>query len=154
MQEQNEVHLKITSTTMSPQDLETSIGIKASDSWRLGDRQGVFGASARESGVLIDSGLPGFSSWENCLSALLRKIEPQAVKIGALAGKCQIDVVCTLRQKAYPVLHFEAADLRLLGAVGARLNVDCFVLSDAGTRASAGAKRSGESGAGTKALDY
>ena len=150
MREQIEVRLRILSLTMSPPDIEAHIGLKPDESWKIGDRLGAFGASARDHGFVIDSGALASSPFQDYMTALIRKVAPAAQKIGALGGQCTIEVVCTFHCKAAPLLTFERDDLRWIGVMGARLRIDAFVVSEgprAGAKSSSGAGASGEAGA-------
>ena len=131
MREQTDVRLRILSQTLTPQDIEARIGLKPNESWKIGDRLGAFGASAREHGFVIESGALASSPFQDYMTALIRKIAPAAQKIGALGDSCVAEVVCTLHRKAAPLLTFERDDIRWIGVMGAKLRLDTFVISDA-----------------------
>jgi hypothetical protein len=142
MRELTEIQLRITSLIMTPQDIEARIGLKPDESWKIGDRLGAFGASARDHGFVIESDALSSSPFQDYMNALIRKIAPAAQKIGTLGDKCAIEVVCTLHRKVAPLLNFERDDLRWIGVMGARLRIDTFVIADGarpGAKASSGA---------------
>ncbi|MBI5239046.1 MAG: DUF4279 domain-containing protein [Elusimicrobia bacterium] len=147
MREQTDVRLRILSQTLTPQDIEARIGLKPSESWRIGDRLGAFGAAARDHGFVIESGALASAPFREYVAALIRKIAPAAQKIGALGDQCVIEVVCTLHRKAAPLLTFERDDIRWIGVMGAKLRVDTFVISD-GPRGGDRASFGGPGGAG------
>ncbi len=127
---------------MTPQDIEVRIGLKPSESWKIGDRLGAFGAAARDHGFIIESGALASSPFQDYMTALIRKIAPAAQKIGQLGAPCTIEVVCTLHCKAAPLLTFQRDDLRWIGVMGARLRIDTFVFpggARAGVQSSSGA---------------
>jgi len=130
MREQTEFRMKITSATLTPQEIEARIGLKPYESWKTGDRLGTFGAPARENGFVVESGVPTFAQFADCLGALLQKLAPSAQKIGALVPHAKIDVICTVRRKTAPALVFERDALRWLAVMGATLYVDTSVFSD------------------------
>ena len=130
MREQTDIRLIITSPTMTSQDIEASIGLKPNESWKIGDRLGAFGASAREHGFVIESGVLPSASFQSYLAGLIGKIEPAAQKIGALGDRCAIEVVCELHRKAAPLLTFEREEMRLFGVIGAGLRIDTFIIAE------------------------
>ncbi len=149
MREQTDVRLRILSQTLTPQDIEARIGLKPNESWKIGDRLGAFGASAREHGFVIESGALASSPFQDYMTALIRKIAPAAQKIGALGDSCVVEVVCTLHRKAAPLMTFERDDIRWIGVMGAKLRLDTFVISDA-PRGGARAPSGGASGEAPK----
>jgi hypothetical protein len=149
MRELTEIQLRITSLIMAPQDIEARIGLKPDESWKIGDRQGAFGASARDHGFVIESDALSSSPFQDYMTALIRRIAPAAQKIGTLGGQCAIEVVCTLHRKVAPLLAFERDDLRWIGVMGARLRIETFVISEGarpGAKASSGASDGTQAG--------
>jgi hypothetical protein len=61
---------------------------------------------------------------------MLRRLAPYAQKIGALAGEAVIEMSCIVHRRTVPPLKFERDDLRWLGVMGARLDVDIFILNE------------------------
>ena len=149
MREQTDVRLKITSLTITPQDIESRIGLKPDESWRIGDRLGTFGAVARDHGFMIEAGALVSAPFQDYMTGLIRKIAPAAQKIGQLGDQCAIEVVCTLHRKVAPLLTFERDDLRWIGVLGARVRIDTFIISEgarAGARPASGAGGAAETG--------
>jgi hypothetical protein len=147
MREQHEVRLKITSMTMQPQEIEARIGLKPDESWKIGDRLGVFGAKAREHGFIVASGAPATASFPDTMTAMIRRLAPVAQRIGQLGEACVIEIVCTIHRKTGPLLTFERDDLRWIGVMGAKLRLDTFVTSDAPRAAAKPASGAPEAGA-------
>ncbi|MCX5795968.1 MAG: DUF4279 domain-containing protein [Elusimicrobia bacterium] len=150
MRQDTDVRLKISSLTMTPQDIEASIGLQPDEFWRIGDHLGAFGAPARQHGFVIESGAQASLPFQEYITALIGKVAPAAQKIGSLAlsDKCIVEFICTLHRKTAPLLTFQRDDLRWIAVMGAVLRIDTFVESAA--RAAARAPSgSGEPDAGT-----
>ena len=61
---------------------------------------------------------------------MLKRVAPQAQKIGALANEAKIEMACMVHRKIAPALKFERDDLRWLGVMGARLDIDIYILNE------------------------
>ena len=146
MHEQTEVRFRITSTTMTPQDIEARVGLKPDAAWKIGDRLGAFGAAARDNGFVIEAGVQPSLPFSEFMTTLIRRLAPAAQKIGQLGPECAVEIVCTLHRKAGPLLTFERDDVRWIGVMGARLRIDTFIISDAprgGAKPAAGGSDAG-----------
>ena len=122
---------------MTPQDIEAAIGIKPDEAWKKGDRRGAFGAIAPDHGYFIDSGASFTASFNDGIKALVTRVSPAAQKIGAIAANCKIEVNCNLQRKAVPLLTIGRDELRWFAVMGAALQLDTFVITDAATKAAA-----------------
>ena len=138
--EQTFVTFQILSSTLSVNDIADRSGLIADTTWKAGDRRGHFGAEEKKNGFILESKLPEIASLDDHVKAMLRRLAPTAQKIGTLAGECSIEFLCTVHRKTAPMLRFERDDLRWLGVMGARLDVDIFVLKEPGS--SSGPQRS------------
>jgi hypothetical protein len=56
-----------------------------------------------------------------------------------LANEAQIEMSCTVHRKIAPALRFQRDDLRWLGVMGARLDIDIYILHEAQKPSSSGA---------------
>ena len=124
---------QILSATLTAGDIAARTGLAADTIWKAGDQRGRFGAAEKKNGFVLESKLPIASSLDEHMKAMLRRLAPAAQKIGALADECAVEFVCTVHRKTAPMLRFDRDDLRWLGVMGARLDVDTFVLEDRGT---------------------
>ena len=131
MREMNDVRLRITSLTLTAQQIEARIGCKPNEGWNIGDRRGTFGAPARENGVIFESGAPISAVFADYLTYLMRKLSPYSPKIGGLAAECTIEVVYTLHRKVAPMLAYSREEIYWFATIGARLCIDTFLISDA-----------------------
>jgi len=130
MKEQTSVRFKISSATLSAEDIAARTGLTPDESWKLGDARGQFGAVEKRHGFVLDSKAPLQASLEDHVAAMLKRLAPYAQKIGTLAGETVIEFSCIVHRKAVPPLKFERDDLRWLGVMGARLDVDIFIISE------------------------
>jgi len=143
MRENTILRLKITSATLTPQDIEAKLGVKPDESWKIGDRTGVFGAVEKtHCYALISSQLPS-ASFEDHLRSLMQRLSPLAQKIGEMAAQATIKFICTLQRKTIPSIVFGRDDLRWLGVMGAQLDVEMSLIVE---RPSEPAKKPGTPG--------
>lgn len=131
MREQTSIRFKITSPTMSAADVQARTGLVPDETWKVGDARGHFGNIEKQHGFVLDSKAPITSSLDDHVKAMLKRLAPYAQKIGALGGDAKIEFSCIVQRKQAPALRFERDDLRWLGVMGARLDVDVILISDA-----------------------
>lgn len=130
MREQTSVRFKITSAKLSALDVQARLGLEPDESWKAGDKRGAFAAVEKHHGFVLQSKEPPHATLDEHIKAMLARVAPVAQKIGALAGEATIEFICSLHRKTAPGLRFERDDLRWLGVMGARLDVDVFLVSD------------------------
>ncbi len=128
--EQTAVLFKIHSATLSAQDVQARTGLAPDESWRIGDARGAFGAVEKMHGFVLESKVRMQDSLDDHLKAMLKRVAPHAQKIGALANEAKIEMCCMVHRKVAPALKFERDDLRWLGVMGARLDIDIFILQE------------------------
>ncbi|MDE2490268.1 MAG: DUF4279 domain-containing protein [Elusimicrobia bacterium] len=128
--EQTSVVFKISSASLSARELETRLGLKPDLSWKAGEARGAFGAVEKLHGFVLESDRPAQNELGDHLKAMLKRLAPHAQKIGALAKDATIEMTCQVHRKSGPRLRFDRDDLRWLGVMGARLDVDVFILVD------------------------
>lgn len=124
------VQLKITSATLTPTEIEKRLGIKPDESWKTGDRTGVFGAIEKANCyTLISTPIPT-ASLEDHVQSILRRVAPVATKIGEFASQATIKLVCAVQRKSIPPIILGRDDIRWLGVMGAQLDVEVTVVPD------------------------
>jgi hypothetical protein len=131
MKEQTSVRFKISSATLSAADIQTRTGLVPDETWKIGDARGHFGNVETKHGFVLDSKAPIAHSLDDHVKAMLKRLAPCAQKVGALTGEAVIEFACIVHRKVAPALRFERDDLRWLGVMGARLDVDIFILNEA-----------------------
>lgn len=124
------VRLKITSATLTPTDIEARLGVKPDESWKLGDRTGVFGAVEKAHCFTLVSTLLPTASLEEHFAAMIKRLTPLASKIGEFAAQAKIQMICTIQRKTLPRISFGRDDIRWLGVMGAQLDVEVSLLAD------------------------
>jgi hypothetical protein len=130
MREKTTVHFKIHSAKLTAQEIAARIGIEPDESWKAGDQRGPFGTREKLHGFVLESKLPPHGTLDEHVKAMLKRVAPSAQKIGALVADATIEFVCTIHRNIGPALRFERDDVRWLGVMGARLDVDVFILRD------------------------
>ena len=130
LRESTIVRLRITSLTMTALEIEAKLGIKADESWKIGDRTGTFGAVLKDHGYALDSSVAFSTKLSDHFRAMIKRIAPVAQKIGEISTQAKVEMVCTVLCKNIPPVSFERDDLRWLAAIGARLDVDITVLQE------------------------
>jgi len=135
LRESTSAQLKITSATLTAKDIEARLGVKPDESWKIGDRTGIFGAVQKANGFVLVSAMPLTASIEAHVSSLLKRVAPVAAKIGEIAPQATIKMTCTLQRKVLPPICFERDDLRWLGVMGAQLEIEMGLVADAAREA-------------------
>ena len=130
MREQTAVRFKISSATLSAADVQARTGLAPDESWKIGDARGAFGAVEKMHGFVLESKVRGQDSLDDHIKAMLKRVAPAAQQIGALAREAVIEMSCMIHRKVAPALKFERDDLRWLGVMGARLDIDIFILHE------------------------
>jgi hypothetical protein len=128
--EQTAVRFNIFSATLTAKDIETRTGLVPDESWKIGDSRGAFGATEKMHGFVLQSKVRIAESLDVHIQAMLKRLAPSAQKIGALANEAKIELSCQIHRKIAPALKFERDDLRWLGVMGARLDIDVYILAE------------------------
>ena len=136
--EQTAVRFNILSATLSALDVQARTGLAPDESWKIGDARGPFGAVEKMHGFVLESKIRMQDSLDDHIKAMLKRVAPHAQKIGALANEAKIELSCQIHRKIAPALKFERDDLRWLGVMGARLDIDIYILSEPPKPSSAG----------------
>lgn len=143
--EQTAIRFNIFSATLTAKDIEARTGLAPDESWKIGDARGAFGAVEKMNGFVLQSKARINESLDDHIKAMLKRLAPHAQKIGALANEAKIELSCQIHRKVGPALKFDRDDLRWLGVMGARLDIDVYILSE--PQKSAGSfGQSGQSG--------
>ena len=130
MREQTVVRFKISSATLSAADVSARTGLTPDESWKIGEARGAFGAVEKSHGFVLESKVRAQDALADHISAMLKRLAPHAQQIGALANEATIELSCIVHRKAAPALKFERDDLRWLGVMGARLDIDIYILAE------------------------
>jgi hypothetical protein len=148
--EQTAVRFNIFSATLTAQDIQARTGLVPDEFWKIGDARGAFGAVEKMHGFVLQSKSRIQESLDDHIKAMLKRLAPHAQQIGALADVCKIELSCQIHRKIAPALKFERDDLRWLGVMGARLDIDVHILAEPQKPASPGAAggQGGQSGTG------
>ena len=128
--EQTAVLFKIHSASLSAQEIQARTGLAPDESWKIGDARGPFGAVEKMHGFVLESKVRMQDSLDDHIKGMLKRLSPHAQKIGALANEAKIELCCMVHRKVAPALKFERDDLRWLGVMGARLDIDIYILSE------------------------
>jgi len=124
------VRLKITSATLTAADIEARLAVKPDESWKLGDRTGVFGTIEKAHGYALISTPPPTASLEEHVQSMIKRLAPVAAKIGEFAATAKIQMICTIQRKSIPPIIFGRDDLRWFGVMGAQLDVEVSLVAD------------------------
>ena len=128
--EQTVVRFNIFSATLTAQEIQARTGLVPDEFWKIGDARGAFGAVEKMHGFVLESKCRPTESLNDHMQTMLKRLAPSAHKIGALADECKIELSCQIHRKLAPALKFERDDLRWLGVMGARLDVDVHIISE------------------------
>jgi len=128
MREQTNVIFKISSATLDPTTITARVGLTPDVSWLSGAMRGTFGAKEKEHGFVLESKLGPISSLDDHVKEMLKRLAPYAQKIGQLAAEATIEFTCSVQRKKAPALHFDRDVVRWLAVMGAKLDIDTFVI--------------------------
>ena len=142
--EQTAVRFNIFSATLTAQEIQARTGLVPDEFWKIGDARGAFGAVEKMHGFVLQSKVRIQESLDLHIQTMLKRIAPHAQKIGALANVAKIELSCQIHRKLAPALKFERDDLRWLGVMGARLDIDVYILAD--NQKPAASSKPGQSG--------
>ena len=142
--ETTRVRLRITSATLTAEAIEAKLGIKADESWKIGDRTGTFGAILKDHGYAIDAVALYTLKLDDHMRAMIKRIAPVAQKIGEISGEAKVEMVCTMFCKAAPPIAFTRDDVRWLAAIGASVEVEVGLLVERAQPASSAEKKPGD----------
>jgi hypothetical protein len=130
LREQTTVRFRITSATLSAEQIKAQIGLEPDETWKLGEKRGPFAVVEKVHGFVLESKAFPMASLDEHVKAMLARLAPSAQKIGAIASQCGIELICALHSKKFPALRFARDDIRWLGVMGARIDVDLFLLEE------------------------
>jgi hypothetical protein len=149
MREQTSVRFKISSLTLSAKDIAARTGLTPDESWKIGDARGAFGNVEKRHGFVLESKAMMQATLDDHIKAMLKRLAPHAQNIGAIAAETTIEFVCIVHRNVAPMLHFERDDIRWLGVMGAKLDVDIFIIDEAKTKAKYSSPAAPATGGGT-----
>lgn len=125
------VQLRVSSATLKAAEIEAALGVKADDSWKIGDRTGTFGAPLKDHGCAIDASAPFATELNEHIKALAKQLGPGAAKkMAELAGKVKVELVCTIACSSPPPIVLEREDARWLAEIGGSLDVGVNLFSE------------------------
>ncbi len=122
------VRLRITSATLTAAAIETKLGLKPDEAWKIGDRTGTFGAILKDHGYALDASAPYTLKLDDHMRVMIKRITPVAQKIGEISEQAKVEIICTMFRKATPPINFGRDDLRWLAAIGASLDVSVALI--------------------------
>ena len=130
MREQTSVIFKITSMTLTAQDIQARTGLVPNETWKIGTLRGRFAQVEKAHGFTLESKAAVNASLDEHVKAMLKRLAPHAQQIGALTNEARIEFACIVHRKTAPAMKFERDDLRWLGVMGARLDIDIYIMSE------------------------
>ena len=146
MRESTVLTFTIKSATLSAKQIQDALGLAPDETWALGDRRGAFGTREETHGFVLESKAPRHASVEEHIGTMLRRLEPYAEKIAALCPQSTIRLHCELHRSSGASLTVGRDDMRWLGVMGAKLDVDVVVARGSGPVASGSAAKEPEKG--------
>jgi len=124
------VWLGVFSTSLTPTEIDTILGIKCDESWLKGDFRK--GTKLRESknGWIMNSRLSEYEPVEDHVRALLDRISPYIRNFKSVLDSAHVElsVAVYMYSDRTPVLNFDKATLSNLCELGASLDIDLYNL--------------------------
>lgn len=128
--EQTTVGFKISSATLTAEDLAARLNLKPDRSWKAGTPRGAFGAIEKMHGFELESKLGPQTALEEHVKEMLKRLSACAQKIGELGAQVSVEFACSVSRKRGPHLVFGREELHFLAAMGAHLDLDIQIVSD------------------------
>lgn len=123
------VYLAVTSNTMPPEEVTTTLGLMPTTSWRLGDARGSDGRLTHSfHGWFFDPAGDGPGECDQKMKVLLDGLECASSRFGALAAQCSVEIRVVYHgyQSQMWGLHWDADTLRRISALGVEVDVDLY----------------------------
>lgn len=131
MREQNDVSVRITSSTLLAKDIMARVGLAAADqTWAAGATYGVFGATEKQNGLSLKSKLMPSAALDEHVREMIKRLAPSAQKLGQLGAEVEITFSCTVHSRRAPVLHYDRETVRWLAVMNAKLDIDTAIIVD------------------------
>lgn len=122
--------LVILSTTLTPDVLDTVLGLKSDKRWTTGQLRANSTISEKQNGWVIQSCLDRTAPLEEHINHLLDTLRPASSKIKGLSGQACVQFSCVVHAPDVPPLHFDSGVITALSELGASLDIDLYLLSE------------------------
>jgi hypothetical protein len=121
------VRLKILSEQLTPDQLDSMIGIKCDEGWLRGGFKPRTKMIARKHGWLLESGLPTSAPIEDHISSLLARLSPFAGKIKLISDEADVSFSCVIYTNTRQGLCFNSSTVNAIYELGASLEIDLYI---------------------------
>jgi hypothetical protein len=120
--------LGIFSTTLTPSELDSIIGIRCDKGYIIGDLRGHTIIREKENGWIVYSRISRDASLESHVKDLLERVGPVVDKIRNIADQpgTEVELGCVIHSKEEPPLFFTKEMIATLCQMGASVDVDLY----------------------------
>jgi hypothetical protein len=120
--------LGIFSSTLTPDQVNSILGIKCDQSYLIGDRRGRTNILEKENGWIIFSNIPRDAPLEDHVKNLLERVSPIIDKIRGIADRpdAEVELGCVIHANEEPPLFFTKEVVATLHRMGASIDVDLY----------------------------
>lgn len=124
--------LGIFSTKLTPNELDSILGIKCDKSYLIGDRRGNTIIHEKENGWIVYSRVSRNAPLLDHICDVIERISPIKEKIGNVARQPDVEVEfgCTVRTRNRPAIFFTKEQIKVIHAMGASIDIDLYLLPE------------------------
>lgn len=127
MLQKNIVRLKIRSVSITPEEIESTLMLRADRSWHIGTTRPKTIIREKDNGWLLESALPQHVDLEDHIASLAAKLRPMQEHLQAIARNATIEMSCVIYAEHEPALYFSVDTIQALGELGAGLDIDLYI---------------------------
>lgn len=121
-------HSGIFSPTLSPEEINSILGISCDEGYHTGDQRGKTIIHEKENGWMIFSQVPRKPPMEDHIKNILDRVSPITDKIRTLSERSDVSVQLGLviYTEDRPALFFTKEQVRAICDIGASIDVDIY----------------------------
>jgi hypothetical protein len=120
--------LGISSRTLTPDQINSTLGIKCDKCHLIGDRRGGTIIREKENGWFIYSRIPRDAPLQDHIKDILERVAPVVEKIGSMANQpeTEVELGCVIHAIEEPPLFFTKEQIAIMCEMGACIDVDLY----------------------------
>ena len=128
MKDEFSARLDIISHSITPEELNNTLGMTCDESHYIGDLRKNTIIHEKENDWTIKSRLPRTSPLEDHIVDLLERISPITDKIRSVADKSdvEIEVICVIFTSERPAIFFTKEQVKTIYEMGASIDIDLY----------------------------
>ena len=132
MREEFKAKLGIFSATLTPDKLDSILGMKCDKGYLIGDRRGNTIIHEKENGWIVYSRVSRSAPLQDQICDVIERISPIKEMIGNIAKQPGVEVEfgCAIRMRNMPAIFFTKEQIAVIHAMGASIDIDLHLLPE------------------------